>query len=354
MNNNLSGSVSTKVDLCLFIKQQTPVSVLNIMSNTASVKVYHGYGHTQNLVVYGHVFKFKAKTTQNFSNNLFVNIAHLFKLFVVKPYAFVAIRLTFYDQVVHQRTEYDGFFRFEWKAESEVKAGWHNVSVAAVEADGSVIATSKGKIYVPHITQYAFISDIDDTIMVSHSAKIGKRLRELFIKNPRTRKTFPSVKDHYQLLANAHTSAAQPNPFFYVSSSEWNLYDYLLETFRFNQLPEGAFLLNQLKRWKSLFKTGKTGHEGKLLRVMRIIDAFPNQLFVFFGDNSQQDPAIYQAIAEKYPKSVAAVYIRNIRPSQQEKTEELLKKIELQQIKTCLFTHSDEAIAHARTIGLIV
>lgn len=323
------------------------------MNNSASVKVYHGYGHTHNLVVYGHVFKFKAKNTQNFSNNLFKNIIHLFKLFVVKPYAFVNVKLYFYGQVVDQRTEYDGFFKFEWKAEFEVTPGWHDVKVAAVDDNGEIIAESTGKIFVPHITQYAFISDIDDTIMISHSATIGRRLRELFIKNPRTRRTFPSVKSNYQLLANAHTSVGQPNPFFYVSSSEWNLYDYLLETFRFNQLPEGAFLLNQLKRWKSLFTTGKTGHEGKLLRVMRIIDAFPNQLFIFFGDNSQQDPAIYQAIAEKYPMSVAAVYIRNIRPSQEEKTRTLLNKIEQHQIKTCLFEHSDEAIAHARTIGLI-
>ncbi len=324
------------------------------MNNAASVKVYHGYGHTHNLVVYGHVFKFKAKNAQNFSNNLFRNIIHLFKLFVIKPYPFVNVRLYFYGQVVDQRTQYDGFFKFEWKAEFEVAAGWHDVKVAAVDDYGEIIAESEGKIFVPHITQYAFISDIDDTIMVSHSATIGRRLRELFIKNPRTRKTFPSVKNNYQLLANAHTSVSQPNPFFYVSSSEWNLYDYLVETFRFNQLPEGAFLLNQLKRWKSLFATGKTGHEGKLLRVMRIIDAFPNQHFIFFGDNSQQDPAIYQVIAEKYPLSVAAVYIRNIRPSQEEKTKILLNRIEQHQIKTCLFKHSDEAIAHARTIGLIV
>jgi len=324
------------------------------MNSSTSVKVYHGYGHTHNLVVYGHVFKFKAKTTQNFSTNLFVNIVHLFKLFVVKPAAFAKVRLRFYHQVVDQKTEYDGFFRFEWKAETEVSPGWHDVKVEALTDDDEVFASSDGKIYVPHITQYAFISDIDDTIMVSHSAKIARRLRELFIKNPRTRKTFASVKDNYQLLAHAHTSPDQPNPFFYVSSSEWNLYDYLVETFRFNELPEGAFLLNQLKRWKSLFSTGKTGHHGKLLRVMRIIDAFPKQQFIFFGDNSQQDPAIYQAIAEKHPLNVAAVYIRNVRPSQQEKTKQLLQKIEKHQIKTCLFVHSDEAILHARQIGLIV
>jgi phosphatidate phosphatase APP1 len=252
------------------------------MNTIASVKVYHGYGHTQNLVVYGHAFKFKAKTTQNFSENLFVNIVHLFKLFVVKPAAFTKVRLHFYDQTVYQKTEYDGFFKFEWKANHDVAAGWHDVKVESLNDKEEVIAQSEGKIFVPHITQYAFISDIDDTIMVSHSAKIVRRLRELFIKNPRTRKTFPAVRTHYQLLANAHTEVNQPNPFFMYQAASGNLYDYLVETFRYNELPEGAFLLNQLKRWKNLFKTGKTGHEGKLLRVMRIIDAFPKTIVYIF------------------------------------------------------------------------
>jgi phosphatidate phosphatase APP1 len=323
------------------------------MNKSASVKVYHGYGHSHNLVVYGHVFKYRAKNTQKYSEGLWVNILYLLRLFILKPYPFVKVRLNFYGQVVEQTTEYDGFFKFEWEADNTVAAGWHPVQVEALTADGQVMAVNSGEVYIPHITQYAFISDIDDTVMISHSATIGRRLRELFIKNPHTRKTFPGAAAHYQQLALSHTDASNPNPFFYVSSSEWNLYDYLVETFYFNKLPEGAFLLNQIKRWTDLLKTGKTGHEGKLLRVMRIIDAFPNQQFVCFGDNSQQDPSIYTAIALKYPRNIAAIYIRNIRPEREDETRETLKKIEVQQIPFCLFTNSKEAVDHSIKIGLI-
>jgi phosphatidate phosphatase APP1 len=323
------------------------------MNNSFSVKIYHGYGHTHNLVVYGHAFKFRAKTTQNYSNNLFTNIVYLLKLFLLKPYAWAKVQLSFYGQVIQQTTEYDGFFKFEWKADENVSAGWHQVKVELLAEDGEVLAVNTGDVYIPHITQYAFISDIDDTVMISHSATIARRLRELFIKNPHTRKTFPDVAKHYNLLALSHTDAANPNPFFYVSSSEWNLYDYLVETFMYNKLPEGAFLLNQIKRWKSLLKTGKSGHEGKLIRVMRILDVFPNQKFVFFGDNSQQDPDIYASIAIKYPKNIEAIYIRNIRPGRAAHTREILAKVEQQQIHTCLFSDSREAIEHSVSIGLI-
>ncbi|RZK19676.1 MAG: DUF2183 domain-containing protein [Pedobacter sp.] len=323
------------------------------MNKSVSVKIYHGYGHKHNLVVYGHVFKRKAKTSQIFSNNIFVNIIHLLKLFILKPFPFVRVRLQFFDQTVYNTTEQDGFFKFEWEALQDLEAGWHFVKVEAIDENDEVLSSNEGKVYVPHITQYAFISDIDDTVMISHSATIGRRLRELFIKNPRTRKTFSNAAKHYQQLALSHTNQDQPNPFFYVSSSEWNLYDYLLETFRFNKLPDGAFLLNTLKRWSDLVKTGKTGHEGKLLRVMRILDAFPNQKFVFFGDNSQQDPMIYATIVEKYPKNIEAVYIRNIRPEKEQETQYLLQKVKAKNVSALLFKDSAEAIEHSKSIGLI-
>lgn len=195
-------------------KQLLINSVLIQMNKSVSVKVYHGYGHAHNLVVYGHVFKRKAKTRQVYSNNLFVNIAHLLKLFILKPFAFVEVRLQFFDQTIYNKTEGDGFFKFEWKAEHDVPAGWHFVKVEAVDKNGKVLSAGEGQVYVPHITQYAFISDVDDTVMISHSATIGRRLRELFIKNPHTRKTFPDAASHYQQLAMSHTEANQPNPFF--------------------------------------------------------------------------------------------------------------------------------------------
>lgn len=118
--------------------------------NNTSVKIYHGYGHTHNLVVYGHVYKFKAKTAQNFSNNLFVNILYLFKLFVVKPFPFTKVKLNFYGQIIEQKTEFDGFFKFEWKAENEVEAGWHSVKVYAFNEKDEVVAKLMEK-YMFHI-----------------------------------------------------------------------------------------------------------------------------------------------------------------------------------------------------------
>ena len=317
------------------------------------VKVYHGYGHTHDLVVYGHIFKKKALAQTHFTSNIFYNTFYMLRLFLVLPFAKARVRLHWQQQQLENISEEDGFFRFEWVAGYEINAGWHNITIALLNEQGKTVTAGEGKIYVPHKTQYGFISDIDDTVMISHSATIGRRLIELFVHNPRTRSVFTGVAEHYELLSLAHTSPELPNPFFYVSSSEWNLYDYLNEFFNYHGLPQGTFLLNQVKRWFQLLNTGKTKHEGKLIRVMRILHTFPKQKFVLLGDNTQQDPAIYASIAKKFPGRIYAIYIRNIVEQNETSTKEILDSLLNNNVYTCLFKESNEAIDHSRHIGLI-
>lgn len=326
------------------------------MSNGADhnkfVQLYDGYGHTHDMLVYGHLFNHKPRTEKKYSTNAFTNMIRLVKLFFIKPVPYENVELHWQQQVLTNKTESDGFIKFEWTSAQSVPAGWHHVEVKHYQ-NGQVFS-NEGKLFVPHITQYGFISDIDDTIMVSHSATVFKRLKELFTGNPHTRRIFDDVAMHYQLLSHAHTTPDAPNPFFYVSSSEWNLYNYLKEVFHHNKLPEGAFLLNQVKRWYELLKSGKTKHEGKLIRVMRILDTFPKQQFILIGDNTQADPVIYNKIATKYPQRVHAIYIRNVHPAHAESAKTILSSLEQRTgIATCLFSDSAEAIEHSRSIGLI-
>lgn len=317
------------------------------------VTVYHGYGHTSDLVVYGHVLKSMPAPMRHDLEHPVKNIFQLLRLFFVKPVQGAKVQLTWKNKILHTTTEKDGFFKFEWHADEYVDAGWHVVTVAHLNESNALVAENTGKFYVPHVTQYAFISDIDDTVMVSHSSTTLKRLKELFFNNARTRSAFGDVARHYDLLSKSNTNEATPNPFFYVSSSEWNLYHYLVEFFCHNSLPDGTFLLSQIKQWHQLFKTGKTKHEGKLIRIMRILKVFPLQQFVLIGDNTQSDPAIYEAIVHKYPGKVHAVYLRNARKEQETVTRNLLAGLQKRGVHTCLFEHNSEAIKHSIKIGLI-
>ena len=126
------------------------------------------------------------------------------------------------------------------------------------------------------------------------------------------------------------------------------------EFFKHNGLPKGAFLLNSIKKWYQLLKTGKTKHEEKLVRVRRILEEFPKQRFVLLGDNSQSDPEIYVNIANKYSEQIVALYIRNVSLIKENIALELMNTIQNKQIYTCQFKHTDEAISHAKAIGLLL
>ncbi|MET0634895.1 MAG: phosphatase domain-containing protein [Chitinophagaceae bacterium] len=320
--------------------------------NERHIRLYHGYGHTHDLLLYGHVMSGKAPARKKFTNNRLRNMVHLVRLFFIRPLPDVPLTLQWNKQLLNGRSEYDGFIKFEWASDESVPAGWHGVEVRS--DDTGQVVTGKGGVFVPHITQYGVISDIDDTIMISYSATVVRRIKELFSFHPLSRKLFPDVAEHYRLLSVSHTTAEAPNPFFYVSSSEWNLYEYLQDVFRNGKLPEGAFLLSQAKRWFELLKTGRTKHQGKLLRVMRILECFPSQQFILFGDNTQRDPVIYQEIARKLPHRILAIYIRDVHFSKTESTRGLLKAIEEEtSVYTCFFRESSEAIVHSRSIGLI-
>lgn len=318
-----------------------------------TIRVYHGYGHQRNMVIYGHVLAYKPLRTSKYTNNLLLNIIHLIRLFFVSPIPNVKVQMSWNNQHFLSTTEKDGFFKFEWQSNEHVDAGWHQIIIHSIDNQGKITATGEGKIFVPHSTQYGFISDIDDTVLVSHSSKTGKKLRVMFTKNPRSRKAFDKVVKFYQLLSLAHTTADLLNPFFYVSSSEWNLYDDLNEFFKHNDLPKGAFLLNSIKKWYQLFSTGNTKHQGKFIRVIRVLEAFPKQNFILLGDNSQRDPEIYASIANKYSDRIIAIYIRNVRKSRTEITLQLLAGIENKQIYAFQFNHTEEAISHSKSVGLI-
>jgi phosphatidate phosphatase APP1 len=322
------------------------------LTNQPAIKLYHGYGHNNKLTIYGHVLKTGPVPKKHYRKSFIRNTLALLRLFCVEPFAGVTVRLQWKDQTCNAITDSDGFFKIEWSDNTLDKQGWFEVMVRAYY-NGEEVDAEKGKVFIPYETQYGFISDIDDTFLVSHSANLRKRLMVLFTQNARTRQPFEGVVKHSQLLALSNTTPDAPNPFFYVSSSEWNLYEYILEFARTNKMPEGVFLLNQLKTLSQIFKTGQNNHTTKFTRIVRILENYPDQRFVLLGDSSQQDPYIYASVVEHFPKRIAAVYIRNVHEPNYKKVSEVITKIEGAGVPCCFFRHSADAILHSRKIGLV-
>lgn len=273
---------------------------------------------------------------------------------MVEPYKCAKLSMEWEGMLLHTETQDDGFFKFEWFPVVPPKPGWHNITINLEEEQYLAQKIhGVGKVNIPFHSTYAFISDIDDTFLISHSSRLRKRLYVLLTKNARSRKPFAGVVNHYQLLAASAQKENITNPFFYVSSSEWNLFDFIIEFSRKNGLPKGIYLLSELKKFREVWRTGQNKHATKFMRIVRIIEAYPHLRFILFGDDSQEDPNIYSALADHFTDKIFAVYIRRVHKNKYAGVQKVVDKMIAKGVLCCYFIHSEEAIVHSKSIGLI-
>ena len=320
-----------------------------------SLKLYTGFGNGNCCTVYGHALSLCPLPRKSYRKFFLINSLALLRMFMVKPMRHATVKLFWGDAEYETVTAKDGFFKFEWQPEQTLMPGSYPVKAFLLKRKSAhkTTASAEAVIIVPSPTSYAFISDIDDTFLISHSTNLRKRLFVLLTENARSRRPFDGAVKHYRMLHGIDDDIKEDNAFFYVSSSEWNLYDYIKEFIRANKLPEGVFLLNSIKTFSQIFSTGQNNHEGKFTRILKIIAAYPDQKFILLGDDSQHDVDIYASVVKHFSTNIACVYIRRVRTPEKMHVREKQKEIENAGVLFFYFAHSDEAIAHSRNIGLI-
>jgi phosphatidate phosphatase APP1 len=156
------------------------------------------------------------------------------------------------------------------------------------------------------------ISDIDDTLLVSHSTKFIRKIALQLFKNAHSRKPIPLLENWLGYLKDLN-DAYHPRDFFYVSNSEWNLYDFLIHFFELNNLPKGVFLLQNLKRGiKDFVKSGKSHGSHKTDSIEFLMRFYPNKRFILVGDNGQKDMEIYHKVVSEFADRIKGVMIRKL------------------------------------------
>ncbi len=322
------------------------------LQNAPVIKIYTGYGNGSSFQVFGHILSLSPIDRKKYRNGVVRNTLALLRLFFVKPIRNAAIDISFEGKIIQVVSEKDGFIKAEWTEENILPPGTYKCSFSYFTRK-KIGITSTGMIIVPQPTTYACISDIDDTFLVSHSANLRKRLYVLFTENAKSRKPFKGAVRHYRLLAGIDDEDQAHNSFFYVSSSEWNLYTYIQQFISEQDLPRGVMLLSQMKTFSSLLTTGQGNHQGKFVRITKILQQFPGQKFVLLGDDTQQDPFIYKSIVEHFKQNIICVYIRRVGTPVKDTVLEVQHFIEAKGVKFYYFSHSEDAIAHSIQIGLL-
>jgi len=102
---------------------------------------------------------------------------------------------------------------------------------------------------------------------------------------------------------------ATHRPFFYVSSSPWNLFAYLVAFQRAKGLPLGPLLLRDWGWNRATFGSGSHGlHKGAAIDA--ILAMYPELRFALIGDDTQGDLPAYAHAVERSAGRVAAIFIR--------------------------------------------
>ncbi len=317
------------------------------------LKLYRGYANEQELIVMGHVFKPTTIKEYNFQKKNLKNATSVIKMFQIKTQANADVYLEHNNAKIHTKTLIDGYFKFCVPLDQNTNYGWIDYEVSIVYKNESI--TTRDSYIRPHKGNLGIISDIDDTFLVSHTLNPLKKLYVLLFKNVNKRKIYEDVVTHYQALSTAgRENKEEFNAFFYVSSSEWNLYRFITKFTEIHQLPRAVLLLKDIKTsLTDFFLTGRGNHNHKFDKIKHILEFYPNLEYVLLGDDSQHDPFLYEAICKIFPVTVKAVYIRQTGTSKKEKVTAVLKNLETLKVSVCYFQNSSEAIAHSKMIGII-
>ena len=317
------------------------------------LKLYRGYANEQELIVMGHVFKPTSIEEYNFQKKNLKNATSVIKMFQMKTQANADVYLKHNNSKIHTKTLMDGYFKFCVPLDQDTTYGWIDYEVSIVYKNKTI--TTQDSYIRPHKGNLGVISDIDDTFLVSHTLNPFKKLYVLLFKNIYKRKIFDDVVTHYQALSTAgRENKEEFNAFFYVSSSEWNLYRFITKLAEIHQLPKAVLLLKDIKTsLADFFITGRGNHNHKFDKIKHILEFYPNLEYVLLGDDSQHDPFLYEAICKIFPVTVKAVYIRQTGNYKKEKVTAVMKNLETLDVSICYFKNSSEAIEHSKSIGII-
>lgn len=317
------------------------------------LKLYRGYANEEELIVMGHVFAPTTREEYDFQKKKFSNAKSIIRMFRIKTQPNADVYLNYSDERIHTKTLDDGYFKFCIPLKKEPVYGWIDYSVSIFHGEEEIIA--KGSFIRPHEGNLGFISDIDDTFLVSHTRNAFRKLYILLFRNVNSRKVFEGVVPHYQALSTAgRNNKDEQNAFFYVSSSEWNLYRFIVDFTELHELPRAVLLLKDIKTsLMDFFITGRGDHNHKFEKIKHILEFYPHLQYTLLGDDSQADPFLYEDICKIFPVTVKAVYIRQTGHSKKPKAVKALQNMESLDVATCYFRDSNEAIAHSKQIGLI-
>jgi phosphatidate phosphatase APP1 len=308
------------------------------------ISAYRGFGRGHEMLLRGRVLLEKSVTRTNDSEPLWRNVVNTWRRFSSSEVVGARVRGAYRDAIVETTTDDEGFFQLRLDPkELDTTQLWHQVHLSMPDGD----ATAISHVMVPPAdVDFAIISDIDDTVVVTNATSLLGMARSV-IRNAASRLPFEGVADLYAALHR------ERNPIFYVSSSPWNLYELLHDFMEINRIPHGPMLLQDWGLSENTLLMA-SHEEHKLAQIQTLVDFYPELKFVLIGDSGQHDPEIYLRVIQTHPQRVVAAFIRDVTPDLRDQhVANILAQSNAAGVEMFYVRDSSEAMTHAKKKGLL-
>lgn len=258
------------------------------------IDCYGGYTSRDHIALRGRVLACAPAISATSTQSKWQNFKDFIRLFATDEIKDVTIKLA--DGQASAETDEEGFFVLN------VAVGDDVPSFVNIRASGSEEVHSV-PIFNARAASFGVVSDIDDTLLRTRAYSLIKNLWTSATSNVHDREIFADA------VALLQAFERQGAACFYVSSSPWNLYNYLQAVFMRTGFPMGPFFLRDLGISQTQFITGTHG-DHKTDAIEKILAANPSLQFILVGDTGQHDTHIYADIVTRHPGRVMQVILR--------------------------------------------
>ncbi|MBY5957653.1 DUF2183 domain-containing protein [Membranicola marinus] len=292
-----------------------------VIGDPLLIHAYRSYGNEKEIVVRGRVIENEGITVQK-EDGFWKNLVNNIRRFETDELRSIPIHLHFQGQTYEMISDREGYFYFriprhDFSSDSIVHWDQAEISLPEHRYKSDRLIRKKVDIMWPgSSSRYGIISDIDDTILMSHVGSWLK-LQMIYVtlfQNVYQRKPFDGMSEALAFLAQ-DAKGQHVNPTFYVSNSPWSLYEVLEEFLQIHEMPVGpislrdygAFFGQQLEDFR----------QHKSNTIEHLLEFYPDLPFILIGDATEKDADIYLEKYSKYPDRILAIFIREGRKKEQ-------------------------------------
>lgn len=318
---------------------------------------YYGFGNEHYVYLRGRVLEDEKIRSDQESDSLRVHMRNTYKRYESDEIPGIRLLASFAGQDIEVVTDEEGYFDVEFRAEEgfdynsvgnkvQLKLLEQKTDQDRLEAEGTILMPGED-------VEFGIISDIDDTVLVSNVTHFLGQLRLMLTRDATHRSPFPGIAAFLRALCSGSDSRGS-NPLFFVSGSEWNVFDLLVDFFQVHGIPEGPLLLRDRGTYYTNGNLEVSEQEYKQKKIRHILDTYPTLPFICIGDSGQHDPEIYQQMVGEYPGRIIGIYIRDVSDEQRDaEVYQIARQVEEQGIEMVLTKDTLEAARHAAQKGWI-